>query len=435
MNVLLLSPDAVGGTLLERLLTVYMQFHEYNKPVLNVTHPEGGVGHYFSEDFNQEILTKRDMPYGYYQSLDEVVRLFRSVDHYTVTKLTYHSMRARQDPASQTVPFYQYFNENFFVIACRRESVFENALSWGITKISKARNVYSHHSKIMSFLDYYKDGVEVDPQSMIDSLEQYKSYLQWVEDNFAPASYYYYERNAYDIERYILNLPIFNGQPEKKGWSDVFGQTFNDWNRCHFLASDIGSIALQNPQAYPAIAQNIKNNTPLDASAELDWTMPRVFLKAYQDCAANTWPAIQNARDFETLPEYIKQECDELHHITEHLAHNVLHRNVAANLPTDHHQFLSQHAERYLTAVGAIERMQQLDIAMGLPPIKKQTLAEKKLIIRNFDQCAEVYNTWIEQNPDIGTPVTTESLQQLSVNERKFWYGPTGTQLTDQSKI
>jgi hypothetical protein len=71
--------------------------------------------------------------------------------------------------------------------------------------------------------------------------------LQWTNEHFSPASYYYYERNILDIEKYILSLPIFNGQPCKKTWKDVFGISFNDWNRCHFLASDVGSIALNNP--------------------------------------------------------------------------------------------------------------------------------------------------------------------------------------------
>ena len=35
MNVLILTPDAVGSTLLQRMLTIYMQFHDFNRPVIN----------------------------------------------------------------------------------------------------------------------------------------------------------------------------------------------------------------------------------------------------------------------------------------------------------------------------------------------------------------------------------------------------------------
>jgi hypothetical protein len=422
MNVLLLSPDAVGGTLLERLITVYMQFHEYDRPVLNTTHPEGGVGTYFSPEFNQEILSKRGMPYGFYQNLDEVVELYRNAQHYVVTKLTYHSMKERHDPPNQTVPFYRFFNENYFVIACRRENVFENALSWGITKISKARNVYSHHEKIYSFLNYYRDGVSIDPESLIDSLEQYKNYLKWVDDNFAPSSYYYYERHVFDIEKYILSLPIFSGQPEKKTWKDIYGIEFNNWNRCHFLASDIGSIAMNNPAGFPQIANDIRNSKPLEQTASLNWTMPMVFLESYKHVADPSWPEVNTVKDFETLPQHIQQECIDVHKIDQQLVHSKMHRNLASNLDAEHHRFLAEHSGNYLKAMKSMERMRELDIAIGMPPIKKQTLAEKRHIIKNFDQCAEVYNTWIEQNPSIAKPVTIESLSALSTNEQTFWH-------------
>ena len=420
MNVLLLSPDAVGGTLLERLITVYMQFHEYDQPVINIPHPEGGIGTYFSPEFNQYILSKRTVPFGFYQPLSEILDLYKSVNHYTVSKLTHYTMKRRKDSIDQLVPFYQYFNDNYFVIACRRENVFESALSWGITKISKAKNVYKHSDKILTFIDFYRDGIEIDPQSLIDSLEEYKDYLQWADENFSVASYYYYEKNLPNLEKYILSLPIFNGQHTKKTWENVYGISFNDWNRCHFLSSDIGSIALNNPNTFDQIANNIKNNLPAKQTAELAWTMPRDFIRAYNDSADPSWPKVQNMNDFNLLPDYIKKECNSLHHITNNLAHSNLHQNVAANLDINHLTFLKEHSENYLKGLGSIERMSTLDIVDNLP-IKKQTLAEKKLVVKNFDQCVEVYNTWIQKNTDIGTMVTSDQLSISSTTEQNFW--------------
>ena len=154
-----------------------MQLHQFDRPVINLPHPEGGIESYFSPEFNQSILVRRK--WGFYQDLSEVVDLFRSVDHYTVSKLTYYTMKTRKDPIDKLVPFYQYFNDNFFIIACRRDNVFEHALSWGISKISKAKNVYDHPDKILKFIDFYRDGIELDPKSLIENLEDYKEYLQY----------------------------------------------------------------------------------------------------------------------------------------------------------------------------------------------------------------------------------------------------------------
>lgn len=58
MNVLVLTPDAVGSTLLQRLITVYMQFHEYDKPVINLHELTNGIINYYNQDFNRELLGK-----------------------------------------------------------------------------------------------------------------------------------------------------------------------------------------------------------------------------------------------------------------------------------------------------------------------------------------------------------------------------------------
>jgi hypothetical protein len=76
MNVLILTPDAVGSTLLQRMLTIYMQFHAFDRPVINLHELTNGLARYYSPEFNQELVGKRTVKnWGYYQSLAEVVDL------------------------------------------------------------------------------------------------------------------------------------------------------------------------------------------------------------------------------------------------------------------------------------------------------------------------------------------------------------------------
>lgn len=74
MNVLILTPDRVGSTLLQRLITIYMTAHEYNKPVINLHELTNGLMKYYSPTFNQRVLGKPNdgKPWGYYQSLNEI---------------------------------------------------------------------------------------------------------------------------------------------------------------------------------------------------------------------------------------------------------------------------------------------------------------------------------------------------------------------------
>jgi len=70
MNVLILTPDRVGSTLLQRLITVYMNMHEFDQPVINLHELTNGLIKYYSKDFGQEVLGKPNgRAWGYFQTL------------------------------------------------------------------------------------------------------------------------------------------------------------------------------------------------------------------------------------------------------------------------------------------------------------------------------------------------------------------------------
>jgi len=369
MNVLILTPDAVGSTLLQRLITIYMQFQQYNQPIINLHELTNGLSKYYSPDFNREIVGKPDQTtWGYYQTLEEIVNLLKSVDHYKTSRLAHYHLRNRKDSLQDQLPFYKYLNENFFIISCRRENVFEHALSWGINKITQKINVYSAEEKISTFFDIYQEPITVDPDSVIKALDDYKIYLQWCNDHFQIASYFKYEKHLPEIEKYILSLPIFAGQP-KIGFNDTYGIEFGDWNRCHYYISDIGSIAMDRPEAF---AQLTTQKTASAGVSKTDIVLADV-------------------------------------------------KSVVQYLPEDRKNFIKHNFKNYLTVNQSIDRMIELGILVSPVPIKKQTLKEKRFMVKNFDECVDAYNKWIELNPDIGVPITEENIEQANQREKPVW--------------
>ena len=117
-------------------------------------------------------------------------------------------------------------------------------MSWCISTHSKKLNVYTHQEKIDAFAKIYADKITVDPESIVKYLDQYKNYLDWVERHFTVSSYFYYEKHMPDLEKYILNLDIFHGT-QRLSWKDTFDIDFQDWNRCHYLTSDLSGIGHQ----------------------------------------------------------------------------------------------------------------------------------------------------------------------------------------------
>jgi hypothetical protein len=418
MNVLILTPDAVGSTLLQRLITIYMNFHQYDRPVINLHELTNGLVKYHNTAFDQEVLGKKDGLWGYHQSLEEIVNLLSSTDHYKTSRLAHYHIQNRQDSLEQQIPFYQYLNDNFYIISCRRHNVFEHALSWCLSKITKKLNVYSGNEKIDTFFDLYKTGIDIDPNSLIQTLNAYRAYVKWCNDHFNVASYFYYDEHLPRIEKYILNLPIFSQQTKLLSWQDNFDIDFDTWNQCRYIESDLGTVALDQPEKFAQLA----DHTKIIKIASGD----QAFLKGYQSVADPSWPAIATMKEYKNLPAQIRDEVEGKHGLAmptnqDLINHIKLPLPLSELLPVDHQNFLNQYRHKYQIALTNILTMIDSGIIINPPPVKKQTLAEKKHIIKNYNHLLEVYNQWIVLNPDIGLPLEESTLDQFAQAERDRW--------------
>ena len=183
MNVLILTPDRVGSTLLQRLITIYMIRKGFDRPVINLHELSNGLEKYFNDSLQQEVLGKpRGVDWGYFQTLTEVVDLLSSVDHYKTSRLAHYHLINRQDSIGDQIKFYEYLNNNFFIISCQRENLFEHALSWLINSHSKRLNVYSPAEKVDIFANLYRDGITATQQGLEKHLDNYVKYDQWVKN-------------------------------------------------------------------------------------------------------------------------------------------------------------------------------------------------------------------------------------------------------------
>ena len=425
LNVLILTPDAVGSTLLQRLITIYMQFHHYDRPVINLHELTNGLVKYHNEHFGHDVLGKKADKWGYYQSLQEVVELLSSVDHYKTSRLAHYHIQNRQDTLTDQLSFYQYLNNNFYIISCRRHNIFEHALSWCLSKVTKKLNVYNDSEKINSFFELYRDGIDLDPNSLLQTLNAYKDYVIWVNNHFNVASYFYYEEHVPNIEKYILNLPIFGQQTQKLTWQDNFGMHFDQWNLCHYIGSDLGTLALTQPEKFAALADHTRVSTIHTGTSTL--------LSGYQQVADARWPKIRSIEEYQALPEHIRKEVEEKHGIRFSTGGALvpiveLPNALIEFLPEQHQTYLSHHQQNYQNSMDSIRKMVNDGVMISAPPIKKQTFAEKKHIVKNYQQLLQVYNQWIEKNSDMGHPLDTDTLDKFAAIESARWR-PTDSEL------
>jgi hypothetical protein len=365
MNVLILTPDRVGSTLLQRLITIHMQSHDFGKPVINLHELTNGLVSYENSKFNRMVLGKRQEVWGYHQSLEQIVDLLESVDHYKTARLAHYHIRNRQDPIEQQLPFYKYLNENFFIISARRNNLLEHALSWCIFTVSKKLNVYGHKEKIDTFSEIYKNQIHVDQQVFVNYLNSYVSYIKWTEDHFNINSCFDYEKDLADIETYINNLNLFGNDKKNNFWQNIFGMPWKDWNMCHYLLSDL-STGGQN------------------ASTLLTQHLPWV-----------------DSKSVENLPTLVNE--------------------IGSAVKLADQQFIKENINQYLETDKNIQHMVQDGILASSVPIKLQTMIEKCHLIKNFEQCLETYNRWVDQTK-FGVQVTQQQILDHSVDELAQWH-------------
>jgi hypothetical protein len=179
-------------------------------------------------------------------------------------------------------------------------------------------------------------------------------------------------------------LPIFQHQVTQITWAEKFGIDLATWNRCHNLTGDIGAVALENNRSRDLLLANdiADHNQPDAASPPL---------------------------------------ADPI----------VSSQSIVDHLPLPRQRYLMRHSAEYQTAAAAIEQMRKLDIIPSPPPIKKQTLEEKRFIIANFDQCLDAYNEWATKNSSISSILTALDIDRMIAKENLFWTNSSNSEVVE----
>jgi hypothetical protein len=349
---------------------------EFDKPVINIHEFTNGIIKYYNQTLNQEVLGKPNAKdWGYYQSLKEITELLDGVDHYITGRLAQYHIVGRQDPIGEQIKFYEYLNNNYYIISCRRENLFEHALSWSINAHSKKLNVYSPKEKIDTFQSIYENGITASKESIESYLTKYKNYIEWSDSNFNIQSYFNYDTDVHRIEDYILNLDFMKNN-KNNSWQAMFGHNFDDYNACHRLLPNL----ILNPESH----QGEENVT-----LQLNWQGPNLQLEYKKE---NTMTSTEKNKSI------------------------IVSNKVAS--------FLKENLSNYISTSDQIVKLVDAGFLITNIPVKLQSFKEKQKLIKNYDETIEWYNNWVTKN-NFGkhyTPdqLTTEMNSENSILENYF---------------
>lgn len=387
MNVVILTPDRVGSTLLQRVLTVYMLVKEFDKPVINLHELTNGLGEYYNTTLNQIVLGKLENCKGYHQSLPEIIELLKSADHYKTSRLAHYHINRRQDSINDQLKFYDYLNENFYIISCRRDNLLEHAISWCIVAHTKTLNVYSAMEKYSKFNELYKNKISIQKEQLYKYLEDYKKYIEWSDRYFNVQSYFNYDKDVNNIENYILNLDIMNNH-SKNSWTDMFDLSFNEYNTCRRILPNLMLHEQQNSDKFLEFLE-------ISNISKTQWNI----LKGVD------WPEYENA-DFSNLPDIIKNDFPTI----------FKKQTLNLQMDTDTYNFLNVFLKKYTQADRLLSTLVTQGFLVSNIPVKLQSLKEKKDIIQNFQDVIVWYNQWVDQN-EFGIKYTVDDLDSILEKE------------------
>lgn len=249
-NYLVLTPDGMGSTYLQRLLTVYLNLAGYDytntHELLNgLELIDGGL--------------KKNFSFEYSQSVEEIVNLLKANTSNIVSRVADYHVRRRQGGRPEDYrSFYEQCNEVFPVqIMCMRDP-FEYALSWGIRHISGKLNVYSIRERIDTHPENIKYDVNRDFFSM--KLKNYSNYIYWCKDNFNITHVVNYNDLQSDGDEILKNITGLD-----RNFSEIAGISIEDYNKVFYNAS----LSLQTGNK--------------DLIPNIDLVMKVVKLRSYQN--------------------------------------------------------------------------------------------------------------------------------------------------------
>ncbi len=221
-DYLILTPDGVGSTYLQRALTVYL--HSAGLDYWNTHELLNGLG--LQED---NLCKKWDIQYS--QTLQEVCALLGSTKNNLVSRIAQYHITCRLETNKENYQqLYDACNNKFDKIFYCVRDPFEYALSWSIRRNTDLANVYSIKERINVHSEETKQ--ILDLAYFNRKLQEYSAYEYWAEDNYNITRAVNYDDIHRDVDSMMKELTGLDHNVE-----DRFGISLQEYSTVRYMTS------------------------------------------------------------------------------------------------------------------------------------------------------------------------------------------------------
>ena len=253
MNVLILTPDGVGSTILQRITTLALYLNK--EDVVNCHELTSGL-----TVKNQKIYKDHTLEYS--QTLEDISDILAQSTCSLVSRLALYHVDSRQDNTSSQKKFYNFLKEfNDKILVCRRKNIFEYAMSQSIREKTKMANVFQKkHRLAVHSVD------SVDTSFFLKKCQDYVNYVAWTEENFVDHDVVYYEDFATDPDKELQRIFNINNIFENT-FAEKLGEIFQ---KEYLISNGLISLkTLENPLDFMPLYNYRKTMTKLQKEAVL----------------------------------------------------------------------------------------------------------------------------------------------------------------------
>lgn len=221
-NYLVLTPDGVGSTYLQRALTVYLQCADLD--YWNIHELLNGLG-------VEDGSLYKDFTLRYSQTIEDICNKLLITGNFLVSRIArYHITNRLAEREENYADLYRECNRKFrTIIFCARDP-FEYALSWSIRKQSGKSNVYSIRERTEAHGLGVKEPIDLD--FFQSKLDQYTEYEYWAEDNFNITKKVNYDDLHNNVDQQMQEITGLDHTVK-----DKIGISLQDYSRYRYLLS------------------------------------------------------------------------------------------------------------------------------------------------------------------------------------------------------
>lgn len=221
-NYLILTPDGVGSTYLQRALTVYL--NSAGLDYWNTHELLNGL-----EILDGNLYKQGDKQYS--QTIPQICKLLESASNRLVSRVAqYHITKRLRENKEDYQQFYDACNKKFDKIFYCTRDPFEYALSWSIRNNTGVLNVYNIKQRINV---HSKDTKQtLDLEYFNRKLEHYGAYEYWAQDNFNITRAVNYDDNHRDVDCMMKELTGLDHNVK-----DRFGISLQQYSIVRYMTS------------------------------------------------------------------------------------------------------------------------------------------------------------------------------------------------------